>query len=446
MASGFGGTPPAVPPIGFAFVAKTLAPVAALFLGIAFLLCGNGLQTTLTPLRAGLEGFSAVEIGLMGSGYYAGFVLGCLAGPYLIMQAGHIRAFTALVAAASAIALVHPIVIDPVVWILARAVTGFSLAGLYLIVESWLNDRATNENRGFVMSAYIIVNFVTITAGQMLVTTAPIEGFHLFAVASILVSVAAIPVALTRSAQPAPIALVQFRPLRLYRMAPVGVVGTFMIGVSNGAFWSLGTLFATERGLGVDGAAIFMSVAVIGGAMLQWPVGRLSDLFDRRIVLAGVMVAAATVALLLVALPLDHVGLMAMALLFGMTTLTGYSVAAAHAYDRADRSSYVEMAAGVLLANGLGSVIGPIVAAGMVASLGPAFLFVFIAAAQILLALFVGLRLMVRPAAGAAEKSAFDVYSTAPVGGGIAPDPIDRALAPSRDVPANDDRPIDDAA
>src|SRR5690606_24872925 len=140
-------------------------------LGIAFLLAGNGLQQTIIPLRASLEGFSTVEIGLLGSGYYAGFVIGCLAAPYFILRAGHIRAFATMVSVASAVALIHPLSLDPLVWILCRAVTGFCLAGIYLIVESWLNDRATNTNRGFILSAYIAVNFSAITVGQLLVTT-----------------------------------------------------------------------------------------------------------------------------------------------------------------------------------------------------------------------------------------------------------------------------------
>lgn len=411
-------------------MAQTLAPLASLFLGISFLLCGNGLQTTLVPLRAAAEGFSAVEIGLVGSSYYLGFVIGCLATPHLIGRVGHIRTFAALVSAASAVALVHPIAVDVVVWTLARAVTGFALAGLYLIVESWLNDRATNENRGFVMSAYIITNFVTITGGQMLVTTAPIGGFTLFAFAAILIGVASIPVALSRAAQPAPVAVVRFDPVKLFRMAPVGIAGSFMIGVANGAFWSLGTLYATARGLSADGAAVFMSVAVIGGAVMQWPVGRLSDSRDRRLVLAGVMIAAAAAALVFALVPLSGLPLMAMALVFGMASLTGYSVAAAHAYDRADKSSYVEMAAGVLLANGLGSVIGPISASALVQHFGASALFFFMTATQLVLVVFIALRTAVRAGATDAEKTGFDVVATAPVGGPIAPEPQSRPTAP----------------
>ncbi|HUG61774.1 MAG TPA: MFS transporter [Methylomirabilota bacterium] len=397
-------------------MSKTFAPVASLFLGLAFLLCGNGLQTTLTPLRADLEGFSAIQIGLMGSGYYAGFVLGCLVAPYLIAKSGHIRTFAALVSAASAVALIHPIAIEPVTWVVARAVTGFSLAGLYLIIESWLNDRATNENRGFVMSAYIIVSFVTITIGQLLVTTASIEDFRLFAVASILVSVATIPVVLTSTQQPTPVAIVQFRPIQLFKVAPVGLMGSFMIGVANGAFWSLGTLYGTSRGLSANGAAVFMSIAVFGGAVMQWPIGRLSDRLDRRLVLAGVMMSATVVGLLLALLPLGMTGIYIMAALFGMTTLTSYSVAAAHAYDRADPSAYVEMAAGILLANGLGSVIGPFSAAALMGAFGANFLFVFTAGVQLAMLAFIAARTVVRAPTLKAEKETFDVYSAVAVG------------------------------
>src|SRR5690606_34996877 len=151
-------------------------------------------------------GFRTIEIGLLGSAYYSGFVLGCLGGPFLILRAGHIRAYGAMVAIACAVALVHALTVDPAVWIPSRVVTGLCVAGLFLTIESWLNDRATNQNRGFVLSAYVGLTFVAITCGQLLVMTGSPAGFSLFAVTAILISLATIPVALTRSAQPAPIA------------------------------------------------------------------------------------------------------------------------------------------------------------------------------------------------------------------------------------------------
>ncbi|WP_208948163.1 MFS transporter [Segnochrobactrum spirostomi] len=413
---------------------SSLRPILSLLLGAAFILAGNGLQFTLLPLRGEAEGFSAIALGLLGSAYYVGFVAGCLLGPYLVLRAGHIRAFAAMVSIASAVVLGYTMTVDPVLWSILRAITGFCLAGLYLIIESWLNDSATNQNRGLVMSAYIVVNFATITIGQMLVTLNPVKSFASFALASMLASVAVVPVALTRSAQPAPIALIRFSPKRLYRSAPVGLVGAFMIGVANGAFWSLGPLFATGSGLGVDDAAMFMSTAVIAGALAQWPVGRLSDSFDRRKVLAVLLVGAAFSGIALWLTPLSPTTLAVLAFVFGALTLPGYSLAAAHAYDNTPRGGYVETAAGILLSNGLGSVFGPSLASLLVIRLGPGALFLFTAITQVVLLAFILWRVSVRSPRPSAEKSGFDLSATAPVGGAITPNPLD-TLDPLVHVP-----------
>ena len=400
---------------------KTLAPLASLLLGISFLLSGNSLLGTVLPLRGLSEHFSPIVIGLMGSSYNAGFVLGCLACPFLIQRAGHIRAYSTLVSLAAATTLIHPIIVDPTVWILARAITGFSLAGLYLIVESWLNDKASNENRGLVMSIYIVVNFSMTTVGQLMVLLAPIQHFELFAAASILVSLAVVPVALTTSAQPAPIAIVEFRPLRLFKIAPVGLMGTFMIGVANGAYWSLLPVFAIARGLTSNGAAVFLSIAAIGGALAQWPIGRLSDRLDRRLVLGVGMIGATVMSLLVGFLPLSPNALLAISFVLGAAVLTGYSVAAAHAYDRCSRSEYVEMATGVLLANGTGAIIGPLIASYGMEAWGETILFVHMAVIYTLLGLFIAVRWFLRAPPAADEKDKFDLGATAPVGTVIVP-------------------------
>lgn len=406
---------------------STLRPVLSLLLGTTLLLVGNGLQFTLLPLSGAAYHFSATLLGLMGSAYYVGFVAGCLIAPFLVQRAGHIRAFTAMVGTAAATVLGHALVIDPIAWIVLRAITGFCLAGLYLIIESWLNDRATNENRGLIMSAYIVVNFGAITGGQMLVTLNPITTFNSFAIASILCSLAVIPVALTRSAQPAPIAKVKFDPLPLYRAAPVGIVGVFMIGVANGAFWSLGPVFATGNGLDVNDSATLMSVAVVAGALSQWPVGQLSDRFDRRKVLAALLTCAALSGIALWRAPSDVTMLMIFGALFGALTLPGYSLAAAHAYDKTPPGGYVQTATTVLLANGAGSIFGPALASLMMARLGPSSLFLFTASMQTLLLIFVLIRIRVRQPTSAEAKAAFDVPATAPVAGPITPSKADAA-------------------
>lgn len=400
---------------------RTLRPVSSLLLGIGFLLLGHGLQFTLLPLSGEASGFDTVMLGMLGSSYYVGFVGGCLLGPYVILRAGHIRTFTAMVAAATVMVLCHALMRDPLVWNGLRAISGFSLATLYLVIESWLNDRASNTTRGHVMSAYIVINYAAFTGGQMLVTVYPVTDMAPFMLAGLLISLATLPVALTGAAQPAPITIVRFRPARLFRTAPVAFVGAFLIGVSNGAFWSLGAVFATGIGLSVEQAALFVSATVAGGALGQWPVGRLSDRVDRRLVLAALLVGSIVAGLALGLLTVGPQMLLLLGFAFGVLTLPGYSLAAAHAYDKTAPGEYVETAAGVLLVNGLGSVCGPMIAAVAIAWHGPHSLFLLTAVTQTLLFIFIVFRIRVRSATDAAGKTGFGRASTAPMGAVIPP-------------------------
>jgi MFS family permease len=401
---------------------QTLAPVASLLAGVGFLITGYGLQLTLIPLRAAADGWTALQIGLIGSAYYIGFVGGCFAAPYIILRAGHIRAFTAMVSLAAATIVAHPLWVDVVPWFVFRVIIGMCLAGLYMIIESWLNDHATNATRGLIMSGYIVVNFTGITIGQFAVTLDAPTGFGLFAVATIATALAAVPVALTRSAQPAPITVVRFRPLELYRSSPVGVVGVTLIGVANGAFWALGAVSAVGEGLSASQAAIFMSIATAGGAIMQWPVGRLSDRTDRRLVLVSLLSLAVVFGLALAFLPVPRSGLFVLALLFGMATLPTYSIAAAHTYDRTAPGHHVEAAAGILLANAAGSIAGPLLASPLMEAAGTSKLFLFIAFIQACLVIFTAARMKIQPATAKTDKTEFDFAATAAVGTALSPE------------------------
>jgi MFS family permease len=413
-------------------MAASLRPIFSLLLGVALLLAGAGLQMTLLPLRGEAENFGTFAIGVIGSAYYVGFVSGCLLGPYVILRAGHIRAFTALVAIAAAAALAHGLVPDPVAWAIFRATTGFALAGFFLVIESWLNDRAGNETRGLVMSAYVVVNLGAIAAGQLLVTLYPIDGYRNFMVAGILAALAIVPVALTRSAQPAPITIVSFRPQELYRAAPVAIVACFMIGVAIGAFWALGPISVAGDGFSVAEVATFMSIALVGGALAQWPAGRISDRMDRRLVLLSLLCGATLTSLVLWLFAPMGALLVALGFLFGAMALPGYSLAAAHGYDKTDRADMVPTAATMLLANGLGAVIGPLVAAVLMREAGPRALFLFMAIALGLLAAFVFYRTTVQAPTAEPEKTGFDLAQTAAVGAVVPTaelDPADPSVA-----------------
>lgn len=375
---------------------KVLAPVGALLTSVTILLAGNGLQTTLLPLRAGLEVFSPFAISLMGSSYFLGFVAGCLFTSHLVRRVGHIRTFAAVVAAASAVPLLHLLLVDVLAWPVLRAITGFCMAALFLVIESWLNERAANHTRGTVFAAYTTLNFGAITAGQLLITLYDPAQFSLFAIASVLVSLAAIPVALTTSAAPAPLSEVRLRPLRLLELSPVGVAGCLVIGLAGGSFWSLGPVFAVAVGLEVREVAIFMSVTVVGGALSQWPFGRLSDRLDRRVVIAAVaLLSAATGVALFLATGGWPPAILPLAFAFGAFSFPLYALSVAHVNDVIGDESFVEVAGGLLLVNGLAAVVGPLVAVTVMNLQGAGGLFLFTACVHAGLVLFTLVRMRV---------------------------------------------------
>ncbi len=395
---------------------KALAPVAALLLSVAILLMGNGLQGTLLPVRANLEDFATLSIGLMGSLYYLGFAAGCILGPYLLRHVGHIRSFTAMAAVASAVPLVHGLILVAPAWWLMRALTGFCFAVLYLIIESWLNERATNETRGMILSLYLIINLTVITLGQLMLVLADPADFPLFAVASILVSLAAVPVALSGSAQPAPVQTVHIRIRRLYATSPVGFLGCLFIGLANGSFWALGPVFAGVSGLDITGIALFMSATVIGGALGQWPLGRLSDRIDRRHVLVGGSLGAAAVGVAIVLSIFFTTGAYVYLLgaLWGACAFPLYAIAVAHANDHAEREDFVEVCSGLLLVSAVGSVSGPILASVLMALVGAAGLFAFTAGTHVVMAGFALWRLTRRsPAAPDAQVNFSEALAAA---------------------------------
>ncbi len=425
-----------------------IGSIASLLVGVGFLITGHGLQFTLIPLRGAAEGWTAFEIGIVGSAYYVGFVVGCVAAPFVILRAGHIRAFAALVSLCAAVTILQAVVVAVVPWMLFRLIVGMTLSGLYMIIESWLNDRADNKNRGTIMSVYVAVTFGAITVGQLMVTMASPTTFTLFALASVMISLSTIPVALTKSAQPAPIAVARIRPRALYAASPVGIVGVTVVGVTHGAFWALAAVYAISEGLDTSEVALFTGLSTIGGALAQWPAGRISDRVDRRVVLIGLLLLAAVVGLALAFVPIAGGLWIPLALLFGMTTLPTYSVAAAHAYDHAPPGGYVATAAGLLLANGVGAIFGPILAAGLMENTSDAMLFLFIALCHIGLALFAIARMRTRAAPASAAKTEFDIAATSPVGAVIPPEPLDPAdefvVVPAAEVPATEDWARDD--
>ncbi len=386
----------------------SLAPVSALLLGVALLQLGNGLQGTLLPVRAQIEAFGQIELGALGSAYFLGFLIGCYFGPWLVRSSGHIRTFTAMVALASALVLTHPLVVDPAFWLIIRAATGVCFAVLYMVIESWLNERATNTTRGLAFAVYAVVSFGMLGLGQLLLSVDTPEGYPLFLIASILVSVAAVPVALTRAVQPQPIEYIHIRLRHLYRRSPVGLVGAFIVGAVSGSVWSLAPIFFSGGGASTQDIAVFMAVLVVLGAVGQWPLGLISDRMDRRPVIAATGLLALGVGVALGALGPDTDGMtLVLTGAFGFCSFPIYMLCVAHMNDSIEHDGFVEAASGLLLIWGAGAVAGPLIASNAIIQFGLGGLFFTTASLHMFLVGFVIYRISRREARSADERGDF---------------------------------------
>ncbi|MDH3582526.1 MAG: MFS transporter, partial [Hyphomicrobiales bacterium] len=253
-----------------------------LLLAAAILLAGNGLQGTLITLRANLEGFDPVLIGLLGTAYFAGFALSCLMTPHLIRSVGHIRVFSALAALAAAGTLALVLIIDPYVWMLIRFTTGYCFAGLFTVMESWLAAASKNADRGRVLSVYRLIDLLAVTGVQFLLPVFGTAGFELFAVIAIFFAMSLVPVSLADRSSPKPPEAFSFDLRTVWAISPMACSGVLSLGLTTSAFRLIGPLYAEGVGLSVAGVALFMSAGIVGGAVLQLPFGYLSDRFDRR--------------------------------------------------------------------------------------------------------------------------------------------------------------------
>ena len=397
-----------------------IAQFGALLLSATILLAGNGLQTTLLPLRTEAEAFSALSIGIMGSSYFVGFVAGCLTAANLMRRVGHIRVFTAMAAIASVIPLSHILTLQEWSWWLLRAGTGYCIASLFLVIESWLNERSNNAVRGTVFSIYTSLTFIAIITGQVLLSFHDPTGFAPFVLTSIIVSLAAVPVALNAIVAPSPPPRGRLRPLKLMRLSPAGATGCLTAGLVSGALWSLAPVAASNAGLDARGVAIFIGVTVCGGALSQWPFGRLSDRVDRRAVIAAAAGLSATAGILLF-LATQHWGaaVLPLAFAFGAFTFPIYGLSVAHANDLIFKESFVEVSGGLLFINGAGAVLGPLAGGLAMRLAGPGALFAAIAVACFSPTVFVLIRMrtIARPAEmhRADSVAAVDAGITAPV-------------------------------
>ncbi len=396
--------------------------VLALLCGTAFLLIASGLHGLLLPLRGGVEGFSVTSLGMLGTTWAGGFVAGCLFAPRLVRRVGHVRAFGCFAASAAIIALLSGVFVDATIWVILRTFTGFSMAGAFMVIESWLNERATNESRGKIFGMYMMVNYGATMTGQMLVAAGDVRSDHLFMISGIFFCLALIPTAVSTAVSPKPLTEVQLDLKALYRNSPAAFVGCILIGIANGAWGTLGAVFGAKSGISTTEIAFMVSVTIAAGALMQIPVGRISDLVDRRFVLAGVASLAALVGLTaFIAAPKSGTVIIIMTGFYGALAYALYPVAVAHANDHAPAESFVKVSSGLLLLYGFGTMLGPLLAATAMDVFWPSGLFAVTAFAHISITAYALFRSRKRASVPKEEK---DQFKSMPSARGATPEAL----------------------
>ena len=384
---------------------STIRPLIPLLVTAGILIGGNGLQGTFIALRASQEGFSTSLIGFVGAGYSIGFAIGCIYVTRVLRAIGHIRTFSAMAAIASASAIAMVLLIDPVFWFAMRLVAGICFASLFATVESWLNASVTNANRARTLSIYRLVDLGSVTAAQYVIPGVGIGGFEIFAFIAMALSLSLVPISLADRSSPTVPEAIRFDVKKLWNISPLATVGCIVVGLTNAAFRNLGPIYAHDIGLSVTAIASFMSAGIVGGVVLQYPLGIYSDRLDRRLVILFATLGS-TLAALYLAFFADGdewknlVGIF----IFGAFAMPLYSLCSAHANDHAGEGEHALVSAGMLFFWSCGAIIGPLFASVLLQFFGPQALFLYTAVVLVAFMAYTVLRMSARPAVPTGER------------------------------------------
>lgn len=381
--------------------------VRALLSAIFILMAGSGFLSTLIAVRLESAGVPSLIIGFAATSYFTGLTLGSLRVEALIARIGHIRAFAAFVTIFSASSLTYAILNEPTVWVVLRLIDGFAMAGVFVCLESWLNRQATPANRSTMLAAYMIALYCGQAAGQFLLNLGQNAPDLPFMISAVLLSIALLPVLLTRMEQPQVEAIKPFSIRRLYEASPLGIVGTLVTGAMLGAFYAMGAVYVQRIGMGLAQVALFTSCVIAGGVALQYPLGRLSDKFDRRRVIILCFAVAAGISAVIAAAQLPAFGTIAMGSVFGGFAFALYPLCVAHSNDHLEEDERVGASSGLVLTYSAGAMAGPMIGSSAMSAFGPPGLFAVIGALAAGAALFGIWRTLARHAVPASEQQIF---------------------------------------
>lgn len=412
-----------------------IRPLLPLLLTAGILIGGNGLQATFIALRGTHEGFSATTIGFISAAYSFGFALGCFAVTRILSSVGHIRTFSAMAAIAASTSLFMALVIDPLAWIAARFIIGIAVAALFAVIEGWINANVTNSNRAKTLSVYRFVDLRSVTLAQYAVPVFGVEGQIIFTLIGIFIAMSIVPISLADKSQPSTPKQMTLNFASVWRISPIAVVGCVAVGLSMAAFRNIGPLYADKIGMSAAQIATFMSAGIIGGVVLQYPLGSLSDRFDRRVVMLCTTGGSVLAGLYLAFFAGSHewaniIGVF----VFGAFALPLYGLCSAHGNDHAQPGEHSTMSAGLLFFWSCGATAGPLIASALIDLFGPVSMFFYTAAIQILFMGYTIYRLTVRSGVPLEERnSRFKTWFRSTIFFPKEPPRSDKADAPTID-------------
>ena len=407
-----------------------ILPISALLLGLSFLLFAGGINGLILPVRGAAEGFSAVSLGVLGTGWAIGYISGCLLTARLVASVGHIRSFSVMCALAAVAILASLMFLSPYAWIPLRALSGFCFAGAAMIAESWLNERADSNTRGRIFAIYTMVSLMATMGGQMTLILGSTNTFLFFVLAAMFYCLALVPTAISSSASPQPLVTVKLDIASQWKNSPIAVFGVLMVGVSNSAFGTLAAVYGNRVGLALSTIALFASIPILAGALAQIPVGYLSDRMDRRRVLIGLALLAICAELGFILLQPDgRVVNLLLSALFGGYVYSMYPVIVAHASDHAPPNSHIQTSGGLLFVYAIGAIAGPLIAGIGMNTGGASGLFMTTICAHVVLVAFGLWRIRKRDTVSDQEKVQFQ-YA-----------PLARASTPETAVFGSSDKP-----
>lgn len=386
----------------------------ALLLGVLLLMVGNGLQGSLIGIRGSIEQFSTAELSVITSAYFVGFLFGSRMAPEMIRRVGHVRVFAALASFVSAVLILYPTITEPWAWVVLRVIFGFSFSGVYVTAESWLNGSATNETRGKALSLYMIVQMGGIVASQALLNVDDPAGYVLFVIPSVLVSLSFAPILLSVTPTPAfdTTKAMSFR--ELYTTSPTSIVGMFLMGAVFAAQFGMASIYGTEAGLTVAQISLFVSSIFLGGLLLQYPIGWMSDRMDRRILILAAALGGIVAAVIGLMFGSVFELVLLAGFLMGGASNPLYALLIAYMNDYLGTEDMAAASGGLIFVNGLGAIVGPILTGWAMSQLGASGFWVYLLAVMAMMAGYVAFRMTQRVSLYAGEED-YDAVAYAPI-------------------------------